>query len=113
VLRGLQEWAALLENGPWDGFGLKLEPVGANVVAKAHPSLKGGLRVVAVRPDSPAGAQKLQPGDVLVGLHQWETLTQDNVRFVLDHCRKAGMGTVSFYLVRGNQVLRGQFDVPR
>jgi serine protease Do len=69
----------------WKRLGLKVAPVGAEAVAKANPQLRGGLQVLDVATGSVAATAGIQKGDVLVGLHLWETLNVDNVTFVLNH----------------------------
>ena len=49
----------------------------------------------------------IRRGDILVGLHQWETLSVDNVVFVLTHPDLGSFNPLSFYIVRGGQVRRG------
>jgi len=46
-------------------------------------------------------------GDILVGLHQWEMLSVDNVLFVLNHPDLATIQPLRFYILRGAQVHRG------
>ncbi len=69
----------------WKKLGVKVAPVGAETVAKANPQLRGGLQVVDVAAGGVAATAGIQKGDVLVGLHLWETLNLDNVTFVLNH----------------------------
>ena len=54
-----------------------------------------------------AAKSGIQRGDILVGLHQWEMLTLDNVRFVLEHPDLASFNPLRFYIVRNSQVHRG------
>jgi serine protease Do len=69
----------------WRKLGLKLVSVGAEAVTKANPQLHGGLMVTEIAGGSPAASAGIQKGDILVGLHLWETLTPENVAFVLNH----------------------------
>ncbi|MBP3957947.1 trypsin-like peptidase domain-containing protein [Gemmata sp. G18] len=69
----------------WKKLGVKVAPVGADAVAKANPQLRGGLQITDVAVGSVAATAGMQKGDVLVGLHLWETLNLDNVTFVLNH----------------------------
>jgi serine protease Do len=69
----------------WKKLGLKMTPVGPEAVAKANPQLRGGLLVTDVAPGSASAIAGIQKGDILVGLHLWETLNLDNVTFVLHH----------------------------
>jgi serine protease Do len=69
----------------WKKLGVKTAPVGADAVQKANPQLRGGLLVTDVAAGSVAATAGIQKGDVLVGLHLWETLNLDNITFVLNH----------------------------
>ena len=60
-------------NEIWELLGLKLEEVSAKQLRQSQTQYRGGMSVVAVRPDSPAARQGIRRGDVLVGLHIWET----------------------------------------
>jgi RNA polymerase sigma factor (sigma-70 family) len=93
----------------WQVLGLRLEPTDAAEVSKVNPQLHGGLKITAVRPHSPAAEQKVRPGDILVGLHQWETLYLDNVPDSLAYCQRDGIDTITFYIVRDGGVRRGFF----
>ena len=43
-------------------------------------------------------------GDVLIGLHQWETITPDNVSFVLNHPDLASFSPVKYFLIRDGEL---------
>jgi serine protease Do len=91
----------------WRKLGLKLQPVNAETVSRTNQQLHGGLAVIDVRADGAAGKAGIQRGDVLVGLHQWEMLTAENVVFVLTHPDLATFNPLRFYIVRSGQVHRG------
>ncbi|MBY0522524.1 MAG: trypsin-like peptidase domain-containing protein [Gemmataceae bacterium] len=91
----------------WRKVGLRFNPVNGEVVSRVNPHLHGGLAVTEVNGDSPAGKAGIQRGDILVGLHQWETITLDNVAFVVTHPDLASFNPLRFYIVRGGQVHRG------
>ncbi|MFO0881675.1 MAG: trypsin-like peptidase domain-containing protein [Gemmataceae bacterium] len=76
-------------------------------LTRLFPQLHGGLQIGEVRPDGPAARAGLKNGDILVGLHQWEMLTLDNVLFVLNNPEKASFNPVRFYILRAGQVHRG------
>jgi serine protease Do len=91
----------------WRKLGLKLQPVTAETVSHSNQQLHGGLAVVEVRAEGAAAKAGIQRGDVLVGLHQWEMLTAENVMFVLTHPDLATFNPLRFYIVRTGQVHRG------
>jgi serine protease Do len=91
----------------WSRLGVKLERVSGEAVNKSNKQLNGGLSIEDVRADSPAAKAGLQRGDVLVGLHQWEMLSLDNVAFVLTHPELSTFSPIRFYIVRNGSVHRG------
>jgi serine protease Do len=91
----------------WSKLGLQLRAVEGDVVGRVNRQLHGGLEVTAVESDSLAAKAGIRRGDILVGLHQWETVTLDNVAFVLGHPDLATFNPLSFYVVRNGQVRRG------
>jgi serine protease Do len=107
VLQTVERPQPSLADLVWRKLGVRLSPVKAELVSRTNAQLHGGLTVVDVNPDGPAGKAGIQRGDILVGLHQWETLTLDNVVFVLTHPDLASFNPLRFYIVRSGQVHRG------
>ncbi len=91
----------------WQKLGLQLASISADQVTQANRQLQGGLEVTAVQPDGAAAKAGIKRGDILVGLHQWETISLDNVTFVLGHPDLATFNPLAFYVVRSGQVRRG------
>jgi serine protease Do len=91
----------------WHKLGVRLRAVTADAVVSTNPQLHGGLTVTEVRPDSSASKANFQRGDVLVGLHQWEMLTPDNVLYVLNNPDLATFNPMRFYVLRGGKVHPG------
>jgi serine protease Do len=92
----------------WELLGLELKPIPAGQFrAKYRTSYRGGLSVTAVRPASPAAKQGIRPGDVLVGMHVWETVSLDNVSYVLKRPDFNKLAPLKFYILRGDQTLFG------
>ena len=91
----------------WRKFGVKAAVADAAVVAKANSQLRGGLVITEVDPDNVAGKAGIVRGDILVGLHQFETLSLDNVSWVLNHPDLASFSPLKFFVVRNGQVRRG------
>jgi serine protease Do len=96
----------------WSKLGLRLGTVTADQVTRLHGQLHGGLEVLAVNNHGAAARAGIQKGDILVGLHQWETITLDNVTFVLNHPELPTFNPLSFYILCSGQVRRGQLSAP-
>ncbi len=101
----------------WDVLGLRLTPIPAGQFKQMQaqsPRLaayKGGLTVTEIRPDSPAARRYLRVGDVLVGMHIWETVSVENVNYILTRSDLPDIEPMKFYIVRGKDTFYGHFDV--
>jgi len=91
----------------WKRLGLRLLPVAADAVAKANPQLHGGMIVAEVAPSSAAAIAGIAKGDILVGLHNWETLNLDNVTFVLNHKDFATFLPLKYFVARDGKIRDG------
>jgi serine protease Do len=91
----------------WKRLGLRVAPVGAEAVAKANPQLRGGLQVVEVAAGGTAAGAGIQKGDVLVGLHLWETLNLDNITFVLNHKDLSTFLPLKYFVSRDGKLKDG------
>jgi serine protease Do len=94
----------------WHQLGLRLAGTNSEVVTRTHPSLRGGMLVTAVAGDSLAAKAGIQVGDILVGLHQWETLSMDNLAFVLRHTELATFQPLKFYILRAGTLHKGTLE---
>jgi len=91
----------------WQELGLRVEHVPATKVQKLQARYRGGLLVKEVRDNGPAADQGIRDGDILVGLHVWETISTENVTYVLDKAREDNLGPLKFYVLRGRETLFG------
>jgi serine protease Do len=91
----------------WSKLGVQFNPVATEVVAKVNRQLNGGLEVVAVANESAAAKAGIKKGDILVGLHNYETLSLDNVNYVLSHPELPNFNPLAFYILRSGQVRKG------
>jgi serine protease Do len=91
----------------WKKLGLRVAPVGADAVAKANPQLRGGLQVVDVAAGSVSATAGVQRGDILVGLHLWETLNIDNITFVLNHKDLSTFLPLKYFVARDGKLKDG------
>ncbi|MCE5302107.1 MAG: trypsin-like peptidase domain-containing protein [Planctomycetaceae bacterium] len=92
----------------WDALGLELKQIDAEVFHRDYQTrYRGGLMVTVVRPNSPASAQGIAVGDVLVGMHVWETVSMDNIAYILKRPDLATLSPVKFFILRGDETLYG------
>ncbi|MEN6451645.1 MAG: trypsin-like peptidase domain-containing protein [Thermoguttaceae bacterium] len=102
------------EQGPsdqpgWEALGVELKPISADEFRQAHPSsqYRGGLVVTRVRRNSPAANQGIAAGDVLVGIHLWETVSLENVTYILKRPDFSTQTPIKFFILRGDETLYG------
>jgi len=100
-----------VDSRSWRVLGLRLNPVPTQKFRTYKSRYRGGLSVASVRPDSPAARQGIRTGDVLVGMHVWETISVDNVDFVLDRDDLASFSPIKFYLLREGSTLYGHLPI--
>lgn len=99
--------AVPLDERCWQEVGLRLEPLATAAVQKLQARYRGGLVVVEVRGDGPAAEQGIREGDILVGLHVWETIAIDNIAYILDRAEEDHLNPIKFYVLRGRETLFG------
>lgn len=96
----------------WELLGVELEPVPGEVFRRKYRTrYRGGLTVQRVRPGSPAADQGILAGDILVGMHIWETITLKNVAYIMSRPDFEEFTPVKFYILRDHDVLYGHLPV--
>ncbi len=95
----------------WGLLGMDLLPVSADRFQEPNAQYRGGLRVARIRANGPAEQQGIQPGDILVGMHKWETVSLDNLDYILSQQEVKDGEPVKFYIVRGENTLYGHLPV--
>ncbi len=95
----------------WDLLGLSLGEEPSSTFAKAGTKYTGGVRVKEVRPGSSAAAEGIRSGDILVGVHRWQTSSLQDVEYIVSRTNVAQMGPVKFYILRGSDTFYGQVKV--
>ncbi len=96
----------------WNLLGMQLAPIDqAEFRKRFQTRYRGGLTVKAVRPDSPAASQGIRQGDVLVGMHIWETVSLDNVAYILKRPEFASQDPIKFFILRGSETLYGHLPL--
>ncbi len=84
----------------WEQLGLQLSAVPASSVAGVGEDYKGGLRIEKVRSGSPAQRANLVPGDIIVGVMDWQTPKMESLAWILTNSSFRTAGSSKYYLVR-------------
>ena len=102
----------------WSQLGLRLTLLPVTEVRSqlSKTKYRGGMRVLEVKPESPAAANGIQKGDILVGLDKWETMSGDNIVWIMNQIAAQspgadGQNQIKFYLVRGQETRYGHLPV--
>ncbi|RLS57908.1 MAG: PDZ domain-containing protein [Planctomycetota bacterium] len=95
----------------WEVLGLRLSGVPSGASLLANQPYHGGLVVTEVRGGSPAETTGIKKGDVLVGLHVWETVKQEDVDYVLTSPDGKAVNPLKFYILRDGDTLFGHFSL--
>jgi serine protease Do len=91
----------------WTVLGVKLTTLTPDLSASIPNKYRGGLLITGVRPGSPAAVNGIKESDVLIGLRDWETLTPENVTWILNQSLPTGEHSMKFLVIRGPQTLYG------
>jgi serine protease Do len=84
----------------WEQLGIRLAPVPASAVAGVDEGYKGGLRINEVRPGSPADRARLAPGDIVVGVMDWQTPKLASLAWIFTNPSFKNASSARYYLVR-------------
>ena len=95
----------------WETLGLRLKPEPRGTFQRRSTRYRGGMRIEDVRPNSPAAQEGILPGDILVGMHRWETASEQDVQYIISRPDLADMGKIKFYVLRGQSTLYGHLNV--
>ena len=90
------------EKAIWEQIGLLLsaEPASSILRSTNLEDYKGGLRVIDVRPDSPAQLGDVQAGDIVVGIMDWQTPSLDSLEWVLSNSQFLNSRESKYYFIR-------------
>jgi len=113
--RGPSAGTADAGDAAWAMIGIRAKPVGSSAMHRLNSRMRtkyrGGLYITAVRPGSAAADQGIQVGDVLLGIHGWQTATMGDLAGILEHPDMQQGPRAKFYIVRREQTLYGHFQL--
>jgi serine protease Do len=99
----------------WDVLGIRAKSVADSTIRRLNSRMRtnyrGGLYISAVRRGSPADDQGIQPGDVLLGIHGWQTSSMTDLAGILEHPDMQSGPRAKFYIVRREQTLFGHLQL--
>ncbi len=95
----------------WDILGLNLSPEPRSTFEHRSTRYRGGMHIDGVRPNSPAAEEGILPGDILVGMHKWETASPQDIEYIISRPNLAQLGNLKFYVLRGQNTLYGHLSV--
>ncbi|MEM6797987.1 MAG: trypsin-like peptidase domain-containing protein [Planctomycetota bacterium] len=95
----------------WEVLGLNLRAEPRSTFTRTGSRYRGGMRVVSVRDGSPADDQGIKTGDILVGMHTWETASSQDIRYIVTRPNLDSIGSMKFYILRGKETLYGHMNV--
>jgi serine protease Do len=90
-------------------LGMTIVPVTPMLADRFHLAVNGGILITGIDRDSVAAKAGLQPGDVLVRLGRYPVNTLADIGALLP--RLPVQGQIHVIVVRGDEVLRGTFDI--
>jgi serine protease Do len=101
-----------LEQATWDTFGLIFKPESRTKFRQLGLAYHGGMRVIAVRRGSSAAMEGIRKNDLLVKVHRWTTVSDQDMRNLLRRADTiAQLGMVKFYIVRGSETFYGHITI--
>jgi len=95
----------------WQRIGIRAEPLRPQTTrmmnSRMRTAYKGGLQITGVRSGSPAARQGIEAGDILLGIHGWQTASLHDLEMIVDRPELQRSPEAKFYLVRREQTLFG------
>jgi len=99
----------------WQVIGVAVRPAGDSFTRRMNSELntsyRGGLLITDVRKGSAADEQGMRVGDVLLGIHSWQTSSLNDLAGILEHPEIQSGPKAKFYIVRRDQTLYGHMQL--
>jgi serine protease Do len=94
----------------WRVIGVRVATLPTDKAGVVPAKYRGGLVISEVRAQSPAALNGIKKDDILVGLRDWETLSVDNITWILNQPMIAGQNGLKFLVIRGQETLYGHLQ---
>jgi len=95
----------------WTVFGVKVQPVSKSSVQRINSRFKqdyrGGLTVTEIRKGSPADSHGIRSGDILVGLHNYQTASLAELQGIIKKVGPQNSIQGQYYIVRDDELMYG------
>lgn len=95
----------------WVALGMRVDPLTEKQVKARSDRFRGGVMVRSLKRDGLSAKEGIRKGDVLVGIHKWETISTENINYILEDADFGDEEEVAFYVLREGKTLEGRFDV--
>jgi serine protease Do len=95
----------------WKHFGMKLAPASDIELKLVRDKYNGAMKIVDVRGDSPAHMNGIRKGDLLVGLHEFETKSLRDIDYIMSKANALDAQQVRFRVIRGGDEIFGSLAV--
>lgn len=99
------------EASPWQVFGMELREEPRATFARGGLQYSGGMRVLDVRPGSPAQMQGIRQGDILVGMNNLETASERDVSYFVYEANAGRLDGIRFRILRGGRAFQGDLNL--
>jgi serine protease Do len=98
----------------WDTLGVQVQSVSKpellRTLGSSVSAYGGGLKVMRVRPLSLAASRSIQPGDILIGIHDWQTTSESDLDYVMQQ-PEMYRSARKFYIGRSGQIMEGEVQL--
>jgi serine protease Do len=85
----------------WETIGVRLADTGIGSFSTMDGSYRGGLKITDVRPNSPASQQRIQSGDILVGVGNYQTPKFEDLEWIWNKSDVMTQSSVRLTVTRG------------
>jgi serine protease Do len=102
---GASQSEATVAKLAWEQIGIRVAPAAQSDVSSISEDYRGGLRITEVRPGSPAARNRLMVGDIIVGIMEWQTVSLENLQWILASPNFKQGSPSKYYVIRKRQQL--------